>query len=147
MVRFYRKRLGGWWNTPSVYEAWKGLHNRAIIVAERDKHVRGFIILQRWGSKGLWKGHCKSLVTVSEEKGVGTLLQSLLPIGTIGYVSERNHAQIRVMEKSGYSLISFTEEDKKLKRRMGIWLKEQNPRGYLRSVQKNLEQKLRNMDK
>lgn len=148
MVEPVRPRVGGWWSDQAVYEAYLGKHNRAIIVAQDviSGRVVGLIILQRWGSKGKWKGHCKSLVTVSTYKGVATMLQAVLPSNTIGYVSERNLAQTSVMNKAGYVVLGRTKKDKKLKRRMVIWEGPQ-PNRYLKNVQKRLTEKLLSMGK
>lgn len=147
LARPVLNRIGKWWSIPALYEACCRKHNRIIIVAKREKKVKGFIVLQKWGSKGKWKGFCKSLVTVSSEKGVATLLQSLLPEETIGYVSVRNKVQTKVMVKSLYEVVAFTEKDKKLNRRMAIWQKLQNSTRYLRDAQRNLKERILNTEK
>jgi len=143
LVKKNQARIGKWWNKEAVKEVLNSQKNRtAIVVLDSSGVLKGFIFLQLWGSKGEWKGRCKSLVTISTEPGVGTLLQSLLPLGTVGYVSERNTAQNKVMEKSGYTLV-----DKKLYkgRGMNIWIKEQNPQSSLQNAQKSLNEKLCSM--
>jgi hypothetical protein len=145
LVTKYKKRIGRWWSTQAVLSACCRQNNKCIIVAALNCKIVGCIILQKWGKKGEWKGHCKSLVTISEKPGVATILQSILPNGTIGYVSERNIKQNKVMIKAGYKIIDTTGIDPKLKRRMIIW-KGPAPKKSLKSVQKKLTEKLLSME-
>lgn len=144
LVKKYRPRIGKWWNKESLREVLYKLKNRVAVCAFEEGELVGFIILQLWGSKGKFKGHCKSLVTVSTKKGIGTLLQSILPFNTVGYVSERNTTQNHVMENSGYVLKNQVVFQG---RKMNIWIKELDPKISLQSAQKSLTEKLLSMAK
>lgn len=144
LVKKFRPRIGKWWSKRALEEVLTRRKNRLAICAFNDNILVGFIVLQLWGSKGKFKGHCKSLITVSTKKGIGTLLQSILPFNTVGYVSQRNVTQNAVMRNSGYNLrtkIFFKE------RGMNVWIKELDPKESLKSVQKNLTEKLLSMAK
>lgn len=145
LVKKFRPRIGKWWNKESLREVLCKEKNRVAVCAfDKEGGLVGFIILQLWGSKGKFKGHCKSLVTVSTKKGIGTLLQSLLPFNTVGYVSERNVTQNHVMKNSGYILKNQVVFQG---RKMNIWIKELDPKISLQDAQRSLTEKLLSMAK